>query len=145
MHLENCEHLVNKSLHLGVIFLLVSSALVQCPWQWLLIIIAEYSMYHVLYYNIVNTVLYQLVTYLCFLVLMTLDLQEAKVILINSFIGLLHLNLSFMAFVPCILTLKLSSVLVQVGKLIKKSRYACQKCFQNITYSHHGNYLVKIQ
>lgn len=92
MHLENCEHLVNKSLHLGVIFLLVSSALVQCPWQWLLIIIAEYSMYHVLYYNIVNTVLYQLVTYLCFLVLMTLDLQEAKVILINSFIGLLHLN-----------------------------------------------------
>lgn len=75
-------------------------------------------MYHVLYYNIVNTVLYQLVTYLCFLVLTTLDLQEAKVILINSFIGLLHLNLSFMAFVPCILTLKSSSVLVQVGKLI---------------------------
>lgn len=56
MRLENCEHLVNKSLHLGVIFLLVSSALVQCPWQWLLIIIAEYSMYHELYYNIVNAV-----------------------------------------------------------------------------------------
>lgn len=51
MRLENCEHLVNKSLHLGFIFLLVSLILVRCPWQWVVIIIADYSVYHVLYYS----------------------------------------------------------------------------------------------